>query len=161
MSISNRLASELQDIAKLHTDKTRSMLFIVKHNLTSGNWKTYVNCSRVMRSPPAKMTFVDTKVANHSLVKWAIASLALLEGVGIILDSRIRMLKAAADTQSSCQKQKLRASAALASCGKSPLGLVHRKRPQQVSRIHSYPHILPKFLWLAVAFFGVPTQMKN
>ena len=44
--------------------------------------------------------------------------------------------------------------------GDSPLRLVHRKRPPQVSRIHSFPHILPTFLWLVGAFFGVPTQVQ-
>ena len=45
--------------------------------------------------------------------------------------------------------------------GNFPLGLVHRKRPPQVSRIHCFPHILPKFLWPVGAFFGVPTQVEN
>ena len=38
--------------------------------------------------------------------------------------------------------------------------LVHRKRPPQVSRIHCFPHSLPKFLWLMGPFLGCQPKWK-
>ena len=55
-------------------------------------------------------------------------------------DSRIRMLKATADTQSSCQKQNLRTSTALASCGNFPLGWFTEKSPNKSQEYTVFPH---------------------
>ena len=81
---------------------------------------------------------------NKARTQYARAKLDMAARTITKADSRIRMLKATADTQSSCQKQNLRASTALASCGNFPLGWFTEKS-QQVSRIHRFPPILPKF----------------
>jgi hypothetical protein len=45
--------------------------------------------------------------------------------------------------------------------GNFRLGLVHRKRPPQVSRIHCFPHNLPKFFMICGGLFWGASPSGN
>ena len=70
------------------------------------------------------------------------------------------MLKATADTQSSCQKQNLRASTALASCGNFPLGWFTEKSPNKSQEYTAFPHFTQVFYDLRWPSLGCQPKWK-